>query len=106
MPWAPTAKCVDCRRRPRVSGRRCRPCARAYEQQRGSRQQRGLGAEYERERRAVLAGATHCASCGQPFSATRRPTAGHVVPRVRGGGSQGNLRPECEPCNYGHGGRL
>jgi hypothetical protein len=79
--WAPRRSCGH------GSGTgECRTCKRARDARRPSRQQRGLGAEYDRER--------------------RRPTAGHVTARVDGGGTTGNLRPECAPCNYGDGARL
>jgi hypothetical protein len=99
--WAPRRSCGH------GSGTgECRTCKRARDARRPSRQQRGLGAEYDRERRQVLAGATHCARCGKPFGPDRRPTAGHVTASVDGGGTTGNLRPECAPCNYGDGARL
>ena len=101
MPWAPPRACGH------GSGTgECRACKAARDRQRPSRQERGLDAEYERERRVVLKDATHCERCGRPFTATRRPTAGHVIPRVQGGGSRGNLQPECSACNYGDGARL
>jgi len=101
MPWAPRRACGHA-----PGTGECRACKAARDRRRPSRQARGLGAEYERERRAVLKDATHCVSCGRPFTATRRPTAGHVIPRVQGGGSRGNLEVQCHVCNYGEGSKL
>lgn len=101
MPWAPRRACGHA---PGIG--ECRVCRAARERRRPNRQQRGLDGEYERERRQVLADATHCARCGKPFGPGHMPTAGHIVPRVAGGGTVGNLQPEGSSCNYADGARL
>lgn len=104
MPWAPPARCAGgCGRQVRRG--RCASCRRDYELARGRRQARGYDAEYEAERRTVLATATHCRRCRQPFTAANPPTAGHVIPASRGGRAIGNLGPEHASCNYAAGAR-
>jgi 5-methylcytosine-specific restriction endonuclease McrA len=101
MPFKPLVPCPGrCGRK--VTSGRCAPCRAAYERARGTRQERGLGAEYERERRALI---------GEPC-ALRLPgctgvatTADHVIPRARGGRG-GPLQPACDHCNYSKGARL
>jgi hypothetical protein len=94
--------CLDCQRLTDRSDSRCPACARAKELRRGRRQQRGLGADYVRARDQALAGATHCATCGQPFTDANPATGGHIVARRRGGTTAGGIRPECRRCNYGY----
>lgn len=100
--------CLDCGSL--TSASRCRTChlagERERDRQRGTRQQRGLDATYDRNRRALLAAATVCAVCGLPGTADDPLTAGHITPRSEGG-SNGldNLRAEHASYNYGHGRR-
>lgn len=93
--------CLDCQRLTDRTDSRCPDCARAKELRRGRRQQRGLGADYNRARQAALVGATHCATCGRPFTAADPATGGHVVARRHGGSTADGIRPECRACNYG-----
>jgi hypothetical protein len=97
-----TRPCLDCQRLTDRSDSRCPACARAKELRRGRRQQRGLGADYVRARDQALAGATHCATCGQPFTDANPATGGHIVARRRGGTTADGIRPECRRCNYGY----
>jgi hypothetical protein len=98
MPWA-KRYCPDCKAQ--TTGGRCGPCARRHELTRGSRQQRGYDAQYERERKARgFVEATHCATCGEAFTAANPKTAGHVV-AIRKGGRGGAIKPECRRCNFG-----
>lgn len=78
--------CGDCRR----------AAARARQRRRGTRQQLGYTAEYQRNRRQVLAGHPACHWCGvAPATVTD-----HVVPLSQGGSNElGNLVPSCVPCN-------
>lgn len=71
---------------------------------RGTRQQRGLDATYDRNRAILLANATVCAHCGRPGTPDDPLTAGHIVARVDGGTNDlANLRPEHASFNYSHG---
>ncbi len=63
-----------------------------------TRQQRGLGAEYERNRAIVLREETHCGICGEAGLAD--DTADHKIPRARGGTSaRSNLQRAHRQCN-------
>jgi 5-methylcytosine-specific restriction endonuclease McrA len=65
-----------------------------------SRQARGLGAEYDRNRIIVLREETHCGICGGPGLAN--DTVDHRIPRNEGGTSgRSNLRRAHRRCNYG-----
>jgi hypothetical protein len=92
---------LDCDRLTDRTDSRCSTCAQTRELRRGRRQQRGLDAEYDRERAKALAGATHCVTCGQRFTATNPVTGGHVVARRHGGTTADGIKPECRRCNYG-----
>lgn len=79
---------------------------RARDQRRGTRQQRGLNAEYDRNRATLLANVTVCAVCGRPGSPDDPLTAGHVTDRRNGGGNGlDNLRAEHASFNYSQGKR-
>lgn len=44
--------------------------------------------------------------CGTYLEPDGKWTAGHITDRADGGGNEpSNLAPECEPCNYSHGGK-
>jgi hypothetical protein len=87
--------CLECGRP--TSGPRC---VRHRVRRESPRRRGGYDAEYERNRAAVLAGATVCWVCGQPFTADDPPTADHVKLRVDGGGNErGNLAPAHASCN-------
>lgn len=106
MAWAPVLKCVDCGQAPRTNRVRCRPCARKADRRRGSRQKRGLGAAYQRERRRVVTPDAVCYLCGQPARPDDPMTGDHVIPRARDGGIAGNIRPAHRSCNLAKGKRM
>lgn len=85
-----------------VTGReRCPPCAAEYERTRGTPTQRGYGTEHRRNGDAAIRGATHCASCGQPFTIDNPVQRGHVVPIRDGGTSADGYVAHCTRCNAG-----
>lgn len=90
--------CLDCQRLT-TNGSRCRLCT----GKRGSSTKRGYGAAHQRVRKGLVdSGATHCATCGKPFTTDNPMTAGHVrALRHRGSGDASNYIPECRRCNYG-----
>ena len=72
---------------------------------RGTARDRGYDAEYERNRKRVLAEETHCARCGGPGRADDQ--AGHKMPRSEGGpNSRENLQREHRRCNQAEGASL
>jgi hypothetical protein len=95
----PRRPCLDCGAL--SLGTRCHPCTRARDLARGTRQQRGYDATYERAREQALVAATHCATCGELFTLDNPATGGHVVARRNGGTTADGLKPECRRCNYG-----
>lgn len=94
----PVRPCLDCDEP--TAGPRCPSCARAKDRARGTTTQRGYGAQHQAERTRVLDGATHCRTCGQPFTEDNPATAGHTVP-IRHGGRTKGTEPQCQHCNYG-----
>jgi 5-methylcytosine-specific restriction enzyme A len=91
--------CIDCSALVR-SGPRCDVCRRKRvsqrSQQRGTRQQQGYDAEYQRNRALVIAAQPYCAACYR----TDRLTADHIVPLSQGGTNDiSNLRTYCIGCN-------
>ena len=96
-------------------GWKCPACRTTTEQQRdqqrGTRQQRGYNAEYDRNRTIIIqtaitaARAGHpqpCWICRKPCLATHNLTAEHKTPLRNGGTSQlANLAPAHAACNYG-----
>lgn len=46
-----------------------------------------------------------CAYCGRDLTTEEKWHADHVVPRIQGGGTKGNLVPACVSCNRRKGGR-
>jgi 5-methylcytosine-specific restriction enzyme A len=82
---------------------RCPECAREQERsRRPSYRARGYDAEYQRNRKLLLAQYPTCAICGNAAATT----ADHIVPRSEGGSNDiANLRPACAKCNYGRGSR-
>lgn len=82
--------------------RACPACARASDQQRGTRQQRGYDADYDRQRRAwktlVDTGQGHCWRCGAPIPAGSDWHLGHDDRRKIVG-------PEHRTCNESAAGR-
>jgi 5-methylcytosine-specific restriction endonuclease McrA len=96
MPRRPCLQCGTL-----TPGTRCPYCTRDRDRARGSRQQRGYDRAYEQARDTAIRGATHCATCGQPFTTDNPATGGHVVARRRGGSTSDGIKPECRRCNYG-----
>ena len=79
----------------------CHEHARAKDKARGRRQERGYDAAYERAKREPeYLAATHCASCGAPFTTDNPKTGGHSV-AIRNGGRGSRVLPQCRKCNYG-----
>jgi 5-methylcytosine-specific restriction endonuclease McrA len=78
--------------------KRCPACQRARYAARGTRTERGLGWDYQRQRARILATYNRvCWICGTWGA----DTVDHVVPRARGGGNnEDNLRPAHARCNY------
>ena len=80
---------------------RCADHTRARDKARGTRQARGYDAEYQAQlRSAEYVNATHCAECGDPFTADNPKTGGHSV-ALRNGGRGSKILPHCRRCNYG-----
>jgi hypothetical protein len=96
MPMRP---CLDCGALTPTT--RCPTCTGTRDRARGTRQQRGYGREYERERERALIDATHCATCGVLFTLDNPATGGHVVAVRKGGTAADGIKPECRRCNYG-----
>lgn len=62
------------------------------------------GYAHAKARAQVLAGATHCTTCEQPFTTANPATLGHRVPRAHGGTlAPSNLMPQCRRCNLEQG---
>lgn len=75
---------------------------------RGSTTERGYGSAYRHRRDGVVADATHCDTCGEPFTPDNPATGGHVVdlrtlPRHerKASAATAELTPQCQRCNYG-----
>lgn len=85
------------------SQRRCPTHAQQHERSRGTRQQRGYDATYDRERRRwapkVARGRVDCTSCGQRIQPGEPWDLGHNDDRTRITG------PEHQACNRAAGGR-
>lgn len=105
--------CLDCSRpfQPLGSIRsRCPEChrrkARARSQARGTKAERGYGADYRRKRAEILASNPLCSYCTRPAD-----TVDHVPPlavlRAHGLPLDGaQLLPACRECNSSRGGQL
>jgi hypothetical protein len=80
---------------------RCPECRAAHEKQRPSKRERGYDLTYERAARdPTYRAATHCVTCGQPFTPDNPKTRGHSI-AIRDGGEGSPILPECRRCNYG-----
>lgn len=86
---------------PAATRGQCRAHSAEAERRRGTRQQRGLGADYQRARTIALANATRCATCQQPFTPDNPATGGHVKARRLGGTTADGIQAECRRCNMG-----
>lgn len=61
-------------------------------------------ADYRRNRKIILASATHCALCGKPPTPTDPLTADHIQPLTAGGThALPNLQAAHGSCNKSHG---
>jgi 5-methylcytosine-specific restriction protein A len=100
--------CLSCQR-PTRNGSRCVTCQRAHDRQRGTRQERGYGGNWERLSRTVTSKAGACEHCGHTGS-TDNPltlTLDHITPLSAGGTNHPqNLRCLCRRCNSSKGGRI
>lgn len=84
-----------------TSGGYCTTHRAERERARGTRQERGYDADYDRRRKAALDGATRCSSCGAAFSDDNPATGGHVVDIRAGGTTADGVVAECRRCNLG-----
>lgn len=74
--------------------------ARCPAHRRGTTTQRGYGWEHQqRQQDPEYLEATHCTTCGQPFTEDNPKTAGHVVAQRHHG--TGHIEAQCQDCNYG-----
>lgn len=94
--------CLDCGK---LSNRpRCPIHTRAADRARGTRQQRGLDAEYDRNRAVLMANALLCSLCGRPGTPDDPLTADHINRREDGvDNSLANLRVVHGSYNYSQG---
>lgn len=80
---------------------RCTTHERAKDRSRGTRQERGYGADYERQlNSAEYLSATACANCGCAFTADNPKTGGHSI-ALRNGGGGSKIVAQCRRCNFG-----
>lgn len=80
---------------------RCATHRRAKDKARGTRQERGYDADFERAKaQPDYVSATRCAECGAPFTEDNPKTGGHSV-AIRNGGRGSKIVPHCRRCNYG-----
>lgn len=67
---------------------------------RGTRQQRGYGADWERIRARILKAEPLCRQCRKDGRAVVATTVDHIRPKHKGGGDEdSNLQPLCKPCH-------
>lgn len=79
---------------------RCPICSRTREQQRGTRQQRGYGAAWQRTRGRVLREAPWCSKCAEGDIVTPATEVDHITPKVDGGtDDRSNLAGLCRSCH-------
>lgn len=75
---------------------------RCAQHKRPSPRARGYDAEYERALRSpAYVAATHCLTCGRPFTSDNPKTGGHVKAIRHGGTAADGIFPQCAGCNYG-----
>jgi 5-methylcytosine-specific restriction endonuclease McrA len=98
--------CLNCGK---VSdGGRCPQCQGEVDRRRNAKQtaqRRATGKhaatynyQYRKQRAHILATATHCAICQQPFKLNETKTADHIIP-VKYGGQHTQLQPAHLNCN-------
>lgn len=81
---------------------RCTTCARAYDEARGTKAERGYGASFESAKRGSdYRNATHCTNCGEAFTPANPKTAGHIKSIRDNGPNDEGITPQCRRCNYG-----
>lgn len=103
----PRRRCLDCRALIELRGSRCWACERRRDLARGTRNERGVGTEHDRQRRALIALAgpiERCPRCGEGIDPSNPITAHHTVPRVVGGRVADVLI--CRRCNSSIGDRV
>lgn len=99
MPPLPPRSCLDCGR-VTTNGSRCvqhqAELLRRRSASRGTRQQQGYGADWQRTRLTILnRDQWLCGYCGKPAN-----TVDHRVPKSRGGSDdESNLIAACRSCN-------
>ena len=98
----PPRPCLDCGTPTR--GTRCAPCQARSDNKRytarGTTAQRGLAGAHARTSQRYKTLKLPCAICGEHGTTENPITAGHIVPRTRGGTSHpSNYQPECRRCN-------
>jgi hypothetical protein len=80
---------------------RCSDCRSTRNRARGSSTQREYDSRYRTERDRVVSEATHCETCGEPFTEDNPATGGHRRDRRHGGGTDDGIMAQCARCNYG-----
>lgn len=98
----PPTPCLDCGRP--CAGSRCAPCKLANSNKRyaarGTTAQRGLSGAHARMSRHYKRTNAACVYCQQTGTPDNPITAGHIIARSHGGGSNlSNYQPECRSCN-------
>lgn len=101
-----TAKpCLDCHKIT-TNGSRCPSCeqqhaaARERGRARPTRQERGLGADWQHIVNVAIAQHPYCARCGTSGSLDNPLTGDHITPRSAGGrNTRENCRVLCRRCN-------
>jgi 5-methylcytosine-specific restriction endonuclease McrA len=78
-------------------------CRQHGSQRRPGKNRDAYDSVYERERKAMLATATHCVLCGGSPYPGNPLTADHVIP-ITMGGKHGPLQPAHSKCNTSKGG--
>lgn len=79
----------------------CPTHAREYEARRGTNAQRGYDYAFRKASAEAKAKATHCAECGDQFTASNPATGGHVRAVRHGGSTSDGITAQCRRCNLG-----
>lgn len=101
--------CLGCDRLT-SNGSRCEDCrlelVRRRSAARGTRQQQGYDAAWQRTVAAAIRAQPWCSICKHPGSRDNPLTGDHILPKSRGGGNEpGNVRVLCRSCNSARGNR-
>jgi len=104
MPTAAPKPCSVCGVLVRTGGSRCQQhvhVGRFGDDRRGTRHQRGYGAEWDRKRERILArDGGLCCPCRRIGRVTLGREVDHTVPKARGGtDDDDNLQTICRPCH-------